>query len=460
MQEFIAYLEGHPSLFVALGGAANVLGFFVGAVFQYLTMRKERNELREELKKRTDELRAASEKEGELAQKIVGLNEDIEEFKREAEQISVAARNEKVTSTVTSDELNAQHHTKVKELNEEIERFRNEIDKGDRAISTQKNLVNRMMRIEGQLWEKRALRGAPRFRPLQDRQTAIISVLNLKGGVGKTTVVANLAEVFAAKSYRVLAIDLDLQGSLSGMFIPATLIKEKYDNKQLLQHFLNNATHKRRVNLLDYVQPIFDDQKSGLLATSDKLAYAEMNLTMSWLLGLARKDTRFLLRRALHQRRVLNEYDIILIDCPPLINTCCVNALAASDYVLIPTTPGKKSTERIPILLDSIQRFRVHVNPSLQVAGLILNRTHGAKLTTLESEQWNQVLVQAQDRMGVPVYDFKTVIRQQNREIREIESEATRLQSGTELFDTFRKLAEELEERLPRECRHLADASY
>jgi len=356
--------------------------------------------------------------------------------------------------------LRTQYQTRVKELSEEVERFRAEIDARDGAINRQRNLVNKMMQIEGQLWEKKALAGTPKFRPLQDRQTAIISLLNLKGGVGKTTIAAHLAAAFSAKGYRVLAIDLDLQGSLSGMFIPASDIKKKYDEKQLLQHFLNNATHKHRVNLLDYIHPIFEDQKSGILATSDKLAYAEMNLTMSWLLKLAKKDTRFLLRRALHQKRVLNNFDIILMDCPPLINTCCVNALAASDYVLIPTTPSKKSTERVPLLLESIQRFKVHVNPSLQVAGVILNRTQKrAQLTANETELWNQVLAQAQDRIGVPVYDFKTVIRQ-NAEVRQLESEAMHLHSDTELFDTFQKLAEELEERLPRECRRFADASY
>jgi cellulose biosynthesis protein BcsQ len=179
-----------------------------------------------------------------------------------------------------------------------------------------------------------------------------------------------------------------------------------------------------------------------------------------WLLKLAKKDTRFLLRRALHQKRVLNNFDIIFMDCPPLINTCCVNALAASDYVLIPTTPSKKSTERVPLLLESIQRFRSNVNPSLQVAGVILNRTQKrGQLTSHESELLNQVLAQAQDRMGVPVYDFKTVIRH-NAEVRQLESEAMHLQPDTELFDTFQKLAEEMEGRLPHECRRLADAPY
>jgi cellulose biosynthesis protein BcsQ len=458
MQEFVVYLEQHPSLFVALGGVATVLGAIVGCIFQYLAMRKQRNELQQELGKLQADLLTASEIEGALRQETNQLRDTVDRLQEERAQDCAAYENERTQAAAVVEESNRQHEIKVQELSQEIERFRDEIDARDRAINRQKNIVNKMMQIEGQLWEKRALTGTPKFRLLQERQTAIISLLNLKGGVGKTTITAHLAAAFSAKGYRVLAIDLDLQGSLSGMFIPASHIKQKYDEKQLLQHFLNNATHKRRVNLLDYIQSIFEDSRSGLVATSDKLAYAEMNLTMSWLLKLARKDTRFLLRRALHQKRVLSKYDIVLMDCPPLINTCCVNALAASDYVLIPTMPSKKSTERVPLLLDSIKRFKLHVNPNLEIAGVVLNRTHGAELTAGEADLWDQVLVQAKDRMGVPVHGFHTIIRQ-NKEVRQLESESTHLQPGTELFNTFRKLAEELEERLPRECRRFADAS-
>jgi cellulose biosynthesis protein BcsQ len=86
------------------------------------------------------------------------------------------------------------------------------------------------------------------------------------------------------------------------------------------------------------------------------MAYAELNLTMQWLLRLGKRDTRFLLRKALHQKRVTNRFDIVLLDCPPLFNTCCVNALAASDYLLIPVLPSRKAAERVPLLLERLQR--------------------------------------------------------------------------------------------------------
>jgi cellulose biosynthesis protein BcsQ len=440
MQEFIAYLEQHPGLFVALGGIATAIGTIGGWLINSFSSRKVKVGLLEEVETLHQQI-GASEQTNQHQANVV---------KEQAAEIE----NLRVQAQAQSDS----HVTKCQQLNEEIEKVRDELDGRDRAMTRQRNLVKQMMKLEGQLWEKKSLNGRPKFRPLHERRMPIISIMNLKGGVGKTTITSHLTTALAAKGYRVLAIDLDLQGSLSGMFLDGTEIKERYDEGKLLQHFLNTTTHKRKVNLLEYVREM-NDGKCGIVATSDKLAYAEMNLTMSWLLRISKRDTRFLLLRALHQKRISNQYDIVLIDCPPLINTCCVNALAASDYVLIPTIPSKKSAERIPMLVDSIKRFRGNVNPNLEVAGIVFNRTHGAELVGHEATLWNQILAHTLDRNGVPVYGFTTNIRQ-DKEVRKLESEHAPLQPGTDLYDTFRKLAEELEERLPSECRRTATASY
>jgi cellulose biosynthesis protein BcsQ len=456
LQDILAYVEGHAGLFVALGGGVTAVTAIVGCIFQYRSMKRERNQYQHEVARLQQEKVSASETNGAQQQEISQLRGSVQNLENELVQVGAAIEHERQQAAASTGELNQQHATKVQQLSAEIETLHDELDARDQALSRQKNIVKKMMQLEGQLWERRALTGAPRFKALEERRMAIISVLNLKGGVGKTTITAHLAGALAAKGYRVLAVDLDLQGSLSGMFIPGSAIKQKLHEGLLLQHFLNDATHKRKVNLLEFAEPI-DGITSSVVPTSDKLAYAEMNLTMSWLLKLARKDTRFLLRRALHQKRISNKYDIVLMDCPPLINTCCVNALAASDYVLIPTMPSVKSTERVPLMLEAIKRFNVHVNQNLKVLGIILNRTHATELTAHEADLLGQLLTQCQDRTGVPVYGFQTVIRQ-NKEVRQLESEGMHLQTGTELSNTFQALAEELERRLPSECRRSANA--
>ena len=258
------------------------------------------------------------------------------------------------------------------------------------------------------------------------------------------------------QGYRVLLVDLDLQGSLSSLFLPLTQLAQLSKDRKLLQDYLTSASTVRKTNLLEYATPILDG-RSAIVPTTDRLAYAELNLTMQWLLRIGKCDTRFLLRRGLHQRRVTSRYDVILLDCPPLINTCCVNALAASDYVLIPVTPSRKAADRVPQLLYTLKQLCGVINPDLLVAGLLANRTHGTTLTQKEQELWNTLQVQCKDQWEEPVHSFETVIRQ-SPEIRDNENEFQPVEEGSDMYAAFHRLAKELEERLPSECRRVAAA--
>jgi chromosome partitioning protein len=342
-------------------------------------------------------------------------------------------------------------------LTADLEKARDDLGNRDRLDRTRANLMKGAMRLEGRLWMRKVLRGAPRFRPLSERHAAIISVLNLKGGVGKTTVTAHLGAALHAKGYNVLLLDLDLQGSLSSLFIPeATLAQRSEDEKRLLQHFLLSAAEKRKANLLECRVPIFDG-KSAIVPSADSMAYAELNLTMQWLLRLGKRDTRFLLRKALHQKRVTRCYDVVLLDCPPLFNTCCVNALAASDYVLIPVVPSRKAAERVPLLLERLQALHRVINPELRLLGTLLNRTHGSVLTAWEQDLWTDMLEKGQDRWKLPVPAFETTIRQ-TTEVRDSETEYSPPQPGSELHGLFFRLAAEVEARIPGDCRRTATA--
>jgi chromosome partitioning protein len=342
-------------------------------------------------------------------------------------------------------------------LTGELESAKEELARRDRAERSRANLMKKAMRLEGRVWERKLLQGAPKFRPLHERHVAVISVLNLKGGVGKTTTTAHLAAALSAKGYKPLLIDLDLQGSLSSLFVNESALKDRSKEKLLLQHFLTAAAEGHMANLLDHCVPVLDG-KAGVVPTSDGMVYSELNLTMRWLLRLGRKDTRFLLRRALHQKRVTRRYGIVLLDCPPLFNTCCVNALAASDYVIIPVTPSNKAAERVPLLLDRLKGLCRVINPELQVAGLLLNRTRqkGNLLTEWETRLWEDLQGKCQDQWKLPVHAFETYIRDVTPEVRDAEQEFSPPAPGSELYTMFSKLAAELEERLPRDCRRTA----
>jgi cellulose biosynthesis protein BcsQ len=279
----------------------------------------------------------------------------------------------------------------------------------------------------------------------------IVSVLNLKGGVGKTTICANLGAALDRIGYRVLLLDLDLQGSLTSLFLSESEQRQLFDAERTLADFLFSSFEREFPDMRDYVRAILPDQKSGLVPTSDYLAYAETNLTIRWLLRDETRDPRFLLRKELQLARIMNDYDIALLDCPPLINVCCVNALAASDYLLIPVMPSKQATARAPILLQRLKEFRENINPALKVMGIIANRTHRAELTTDEQNRLTLLHAQCKDVLGEEVPQFERIIRQ-NVEFRAVEDECRPLRQEDEMHPVFLDLAREVESRLPTFC--------
>lgn len=331
-----------------------------------------------------------------------------------------------------------------------LEEAREDITRRDRADRARIKLMKRAMRLEGKIWERKVLQGAPRFRLLSERHTPIISVLNLKGGVGKTTITAHLGAALAAKGYNVLLMDLDLQGSLSSLFMSESALYQRSKERLLLQHYLLNVAERHKANLLQYSVPIFNGN-SALVPNADSMAYAELNLTLQWLLRLGKRDTRFLLRKALQQNRVTRRFNFVLMDCPPLFNTCCVNALAASDYILIPVLPSRKAAERVPLLLERLQSLHQVINPQLQVMGVLLNRTHGSSLTAWEQDLWRDMLDHGKTQWGLPVHAFQTYIRQ-TTEVRDGEAEFSPPEPGSELHAVFTHLVAEVEARLPGDC--------
>jgi cellulose biosynthesis protein BcsQ len=349
--------------------------------------------------------------------------------------------------------------TELKRLGVDLTKVIEEADARGQAIRRSQRRLNQALKLEGQLWAAKALQGRPKFREMGWRKRAIISVLNLKGGVGKTTVTAHLASALARCGRRVLMVDLDLQGSLTSFFLPNPQVNQLAADGRLVQHFLRRAVDHHSVKLDDFIQPVVEYPKSGgwldLVGATDSLAYAELTLTMKWLVQSGTRDSRFLLRKALHLIGLGRGYDVVLLDCPPIVNVSCVNALAASDYLLVPTTLGRKSAERVPMLLRRVlanEKFQHHINVHLKPVGLLANRTFRAdgNLTGAEKDEWNQLAAECQEVFGQPVNRFEAVVPQQTKDIRDSETQAGPPAADTALAATFDKLATELIGRLPK----------
>ncbi len=195
----------------------------------------------------------------------------------------------------------------------------------------------------------------------------VIAVANQKGGVGKTTTSVNLSASLAATRHRVLMIDLDPQGNATvGSGIPANGFSVSINEVLLAE-----VTAKQAV--------IQSQWKYDVLPSNGDLTVAEVRLLQS--------ETREQsLLKALTP--ILDDYDFVIIDCPPSLNMLTVNALVAANSVLVPIQCEYFALEGLTSLLGSIDRIKKSVNPDLQIEGLLRTMYDGRNRLTIEvSEQ-------------------------------------------------------------------------
>lgn len=232
--------------------------------------------------------------------------------------------------------------------------------------------------VKEDIW-RRDMVNPPRFVDKDKRNACFISLLNLKGGVGKTTLAANLGVCLALmdRPLKVLLIDLDFQATLSNMSVEAAALltarKMRHTTERLLDPQLTVDDFKQ---LLVGVNRVANGR---ILIADDSLERMDFQTQARFFLK-PQHDARFLFRKVLHQREITDYFDVVIFDCPPRLTTSTVNALTTSDFVLIPTKLDERSFEAIPRTLAFLNRLRTIAQP--KVIGVAANEVQfwGQKL--------------------------------------------------------------------------------
>lgn len=202
----------------------------------------------------------------------------------------------------------------------------------------------------------------------------IISVINYKGGVGKTTVTSNIAAELAARGKRVLLLDMDAQASLTFSFMHPDVWSNQFQNSHTIKRYFDSISHGLMpINLSEIIvhpTPVNNiitshRHSSGYIhIIPSHLGLINVDLELATLLGGANLNQTKINYLKVHGRLreslkaiASTNYDVVLIDCPPNFNIVTKNALIASDQILIPAKPDYLSTLGIDYLIRSVRQL-------------------------------------------------------------------------------------------------------
>lgn len=228
--------------------------------------------------------------------------------------------------------------------------------------------------------------------------TKILAIANLKGGVGKTTLAANIGAFLASDptwQKRVLLIDLDYQGSLSSMALP--------DDDRWLPPRGQDSIATRAISgdlepsvFVSCAKPTKQEPRLQVITAHYDLAQADNRLLVEWLLRCKQKsaravrhriadllygqvfrmhDVRYNLADLLHSEAVRDAFDLVIIDCPPRLTTGTIQALCASSHLLVPTILDRPSAEAVVAFCEQVEGLKkAQICPHLSSIGVVATR--------------------------------------------------------------------------------------
>ena len=210
----------------------------------------------------------------------------------------------------------------------------------------------------------------------------IIAVANQKGGVGKTTTSINLAACLAEKGKKVLAVDMDPQGNLtSGLGVDKDSVEKSIYELIIGEVDIKEVINKEVLENLD------------IIPTSIDLSAAEIEL-----IGV--DDKEYILRNAIDQ--VKDQYDFVIIDCPPSLSMLTINAMTTADSVIVPIQCEYYALEGLSQLIHTIDLVKDRLNNDLEIEGVVFTMYDARTNLSL------QVVENVKENLDTTIY--KTII--------------------------------------------------
>lgn len=210
----------------------------------------------------------------------------------------------------------------------------------------------------------------------------IIAVANQKGGVGKTTTSINLAACLAEKGKKVLAVDMDPQGNLtSGLGVDKDFVEKSIYELIIGEVDIKDVINKEVLENLD------------IIPTSIDLSAAEIEL-----IGV--DDKEYILRNAIDQ--VKDQYDFVIIDCPPSLSMLTINAMTTADSVIVPIQCEYYALEGLSQLIHTVELVKDRLNSKLEIEGVVFTMYDARTNLSL------QVVENVKDNLQQNIY--KTII--------------------------------------------------
>jgi cellulose biosynthesis protein BcsQ len=274
----------------------------------------------------------------------------------------------------------------------------------------------------------------------------VVVLLNLKGGVSKTTLTANIGAYYASLGMKVLLIDMDYQGSLTAMM----LVSARLSSGRSIVDDVIDTGDGELVRQAENLEAILGPIK--LLSAGKSLHSVENRVQIGWLIEPRPvRDVRFNLLRFLTSEEVVKEnFDIVLIDSPPRLTTGTINALATASHFAIPAILDDASTANVGTLLTDIKALFVrHLNPHLSLAGIVPTRTEVATgLRDFEDRNKDLLIREAREKWGEGDYMFEAFTPDKIDVARMAGSALPVRSNNEEVAGPYKRVAKELADRI------------